>query len=85
MSSDVETHIGNLETLTADLEQVVDVLIVASDLFAVLPREFKQGQSLVDVAVTSLQNILAEEQDEIMLTQVCIKKLTPPASIESVQ
>ena len=77
MSSDVETHLGNLEALTADLEQVVDVLIVASDLFAVLPREFKQGQSLVDVAVTSLQNILAEERDEIMLTQVCVKKLTP--------
>lgn len=74
MSSDVETHIGNLETLTADLEQVVDVLIVASDLFAVLPREFKQGQSLVDVAVTSLQNILAEERDEITMTQNCIKK-----------
>ena len=84
MSSDVETHLGNLETLTANLEQVVDVLIVASDLFATLPREFKQGQSLVDVAVTSLQNILAEERDEIMLTQVCIKKLTPPASNESV-
>lgn len=74
MSSDVEMHLGNLETLTADLEQVVDVLIVASDLFAVLPREFKRGQSLVDVAVTSLQNILAEEQDEITMTRVCIKK-----------
>lgn len=85
MSSDVETHLGNLETLTADLEQVVDVLIVASDLFATLPREFKQGQSLVDVAVTSLQNILAEERDEITMTQNCIKKLTPPASNESVQ
>ena len=71
---DVEMHLGNLETLTADLEQVVDVLIVASDLFAVLSREFKRGQSLVDVAVTSLQNILAEEQDEITMTRVCIKK-----------
>lgn len=72
MSSDVEIHLDNFETLATDLEQVVDVLTVASDLFAMLPQEFKQGQSLVDVAVTSLQNILAEERDEIRLTRVCL-------------
>lgn len=74
MRDDVETHLGNLETLAVDLEQVVDVLIVASDLFATAPRKFKQVQSLLDVSITSLQNILAEEQDEITMTRICAKK-----------